>query len=628
MDHLPTPSNFLTNERTIVPYVCMKDYDGGPFLTYPIREGVTHALPPDGNIPGGSPYHLHEKRYPTPKQEQEDFLQRWLFFGLIHEILGDRCRPEELIRTIEIDDDQTSIVSTSGLVEILDSWVADIHAGIGNPRHHYEHIAECLRLVFATILGAGPGFDLRIKISLASLGELFTLAANEAFDASEKNKCPTVHFSLLIDDSHWENQMLSSGWCPSQMTMFTTGAKYLQTLHFLACLGQLAGGELHQKCNKNQCLAYQYDLPTYQTKHITGCNCESFSIDTKHLTDILESGCVPLLRIQKGHTLDELSVDLVPSQSTSAYMALSHVWADGLGNPYENALPRCQLDFLLRTINDYYAIVSPEATEDVLLWCDTLCCPVEPGKAKNMALTLMKKTYSEATRVLVLDASIRTYDYQTIDADEACIRIINSRWTRRLWTLQEGILPAKNHRLSFVFKDQVMNAQKLTHKMFRESSVGRKGLAQSINIRMMNFAPGPPIEYDGDRREDLGTIEPGLRHRSVSVSSDEPLLIANLLDLDVTSILIGPCPLANCAKSNCDHSRIHRMWLLMPAAFRGIPRNVLLRVGPRLSEPGFRWAPSTLLYDEVSNLPLSRRMRDKKTSGSVFGSKRGTFFTL
>ena len=628
MDHLPTPINAVTNDRTVVPYVCSKKYDGGPFLTYPIREGITHALPPDGNIPGGSPYHEHEQTYPTPKQEQEDFHQRWLFFGLIHEILGDRYRPEDLISTIETEDGEISIVSTSGLVETLDKWIADIHAGFVSPQHTYEHIAECLRLAFATIHGAGSDFDPRIKISLASLGELFTLAANTAFIASEKNKCPTT-FSRLIDYSYWESSMLSSGWCPSQRKMYAEDTTCLQTLHFLTLLGQPASGEFHQRCNDKQCLAYQNDLPTYQTKHITGCDCEQFSIDTTRLTEILESGSLPLLRIQKGDRLNELSVELVPSKSTSPYIALSHVWADGLGNPYQNALPRCQLDFLHQTINSYYAIVNPHAVQEILLWCDTLCCPVEPGKAKNMALAQMKITYLKATRVLVLDASIRTYDFKTMDADEACIRILNSGWTRRLWTLQEGALPAKNHRLSFLFKDQVVNIQKLTHKMFQilESSVGRRGLASNIVIRITNFAP-ISYEFEGDRREDLGTIEAGLQHRSVSVPSDEPLLIANLLDLDVAGILDGPCPLASCVNLGCDHSRIHRMWLLMPTAFRGIPRNILLRVGPRLSEPGFRWAPSTLLYHEALNLPLYRRMRNKNSSGPLFGPKRGMFSTL
>ena len=628
MEHLPTPNNVVTNERTIVPYVCMKDYDGGPFLTYPIREGVTHALPPDGNIPGGSPYRLHEQRYPTTKQEQEDFFQRWLFFGLIHEILGDRYRPEDLICNIETDDGETSTVSTLGLVETLDKWIADIHAGFVNPCHTYEHIAECLRLAFATIHGAGPDFDPRIKVSLASLGELLTLATNEAFNATENNKCPSA-FSRLIDVSYWENKMVSSGWCPSQMKINAKVDTYLQTLHFLTLLGQPACDELHRRCNNDRCLAYQNDLPTYRTKHITGCNCEHFTIDTKRLTEILESGSLPLLRIQKGHTLNELSIELVPSQSQSPYIALSHVWADGLGNPYENALPRCQLDFLHQTINDYYAIVNPQAAEEILLWCDTLCCPVEPGEAKNIALAHMKKTYLEATRVLVLDASLRMYGLKTMDADEACIRILNAGWTRRLWTLQEGALAAKNHRLSFLFKDQVIHIQQLIQKMLQthRSSIGRKGLATNIVIRITNLAP-TSYDVDGDRRDDLGTIEARLQHRSVSVPSDEPLLIANLLDLDVANMLNGPCPLTNCANNDCDHSRIHRMWLLMPTAFRGIPRNILLRMGPRLTEPGFRWAPSTLLYNDPQNLPLDRRTRNENTSDPMFGSRGGIFTTL
>lgn len=606
MDHLPTPRNAVTNKRAIVPYVCLKIYDGGPFLTYPIRECVSHALPPDGKIPGGSPYWRQERRYPTPKPEQEDFLQRWLFFGLIHEILGDCYRPEDLICTIETDEGKTSIVSTSGLVETLDKWIADIHSGCVNPRQTYEHIAECLRLAFATIHGAGPDFDPRVKLSLASLGELFALATNEAYHARE-DKCPAV-FMFLVNDSYWQSPMLSSGWCPSQIKVNVDNRLKLQTLHFLTILGQPASDGLHWRCNNDRCLAYQNELASYQTKHVTDCNCEHFSIDMKRLTEILENGSLPLLRIQRGHTLSELSVELVPSQSTSCYIAISHVWADGLGNPYKNSLPRCQLDFLHKTINEYYANLDPQAVEEILLWCDTLCCPVEPGKAKNTALAYMKRTYLEATRVLVLDASLRMYDFNTMDADEACIRILNSGWTRRLWTLQEGALPAKTSRLSILFKDGAINIHHLLQRMFQivRSSIGLKGLASDIINGIGKFAKFP-YEYDGDRREDLGTVEAGLLHRSVSVPSDEPLLIANLLDLDIADILNGSCPLASCANAGCDHSRIHRMWLLMPTASRGIPRNILLRAGPRLSEPGFRWAPSTLLYNEIQNLPLCPR---------------------
>lgn len=576
MDHLPIPQNACTRDRAIVPYVCLKDYDGGPFLTYPIREGVPHALPLDGNIPGDSPYRQHERKYPTPKQEQEDFLQRWLFFGLIHEILDDRYRPEEFIGSFEIEGGKITIVQTLKLVKTLDSWIKDIRANCVDPRHTYEHIAECLRLAFATFMG-----DPRIKLSLASQGEVLAFAVNEAYNVPglKHDKCPSC-WAILIDYEDWKNTMLSSGWCPSQVTISFRGPRYyLQTMHFLKFLDSPASDGLHRKCNDDQCLAYKIDLARYQPKHMNCCSCEHLSIDTKRLSEILEAGSLPLVRIRKGNTLDELSIELIGSESTSHYIALSHVWADGLGNPYENALPRCQLSFLHETISKYYTEVSPQATEEVLLWCDTLCCPVELGKAKSIALEQMKTTYLEAFRVLVLDRSLHVYDLKAMNTEELGLRILNSGWTRRLWTLQEGALPAKNSRLVFLFRDEAINIHDLSNEILRvfKSSISRKGLAEDIFNEIGNFVR-ISYEVDGDQHSDLGSVEAGLRDRSVSVPSDEPLLIANLLELDVTYILNGPCPLADCANIGCDHSRIHRLWLLMPTAFRGIPRTILLHV--------------------------------------------------
>ena len=625
MDHLPIPKTAFTKERAIVPYVCLKDYDGGPFLTYPIREGVAHALPPDGNIPGGSPYRQHEQTYPTPKQEQEDFLQRWLFFGLIHEILGDRYKPEELISTFQTDDGEIRLVRTTDLVETLNKWIIDIRTNCVNPRHNYEHLAECLRVAFATIRGTGPDFDLRVKMSLASLGELFTLAVNEAYNAKE-NKCPSVfHYLIYYEDrnyENWKNTMLSSGWCPSQVKVIFDGSLCLQTVHFLTFLGSPTSDRLHQKCNNNQCLAYQNDLAKFQTRHLDGCNCEHLSIDTTRLAEILEGGSLPLIRIRRGHTLDELSVELVPSQATSPYIALSHVWAHGLGNEYENALPRCQLDFLHQTITRYYAKLYPQADQEVLLWCDTLCCPVEPEEAKKLAIKEMKKTYREATRVLVLDASLRVYDRKAMDSDEAGLRIINSAWTRRLWTLQEGALPAKRSRLVFLFRDEVINIYDLKQEIVQasKSDVGRKGMLTNIISQIENFE-SVSYKVDGNQYEDLGSVEAGLQNRSVSDPLDEPLLIANLLNLDIDYLLNGLCPLGSCANVGCNHCRIHRLWLLMPTAFRGIPRTILLRIGPTLSQAGFRWAPSTLLYNENQNTASQFRLQSKNEHLSTSSSR-------
>ena len=81
----------------------------------------------------------------------------------------------------------------------------------------------------------------------------------------------------------------------------------------------------------------------------------------------------------------------------------------------------------------------------------------------------------------------------------------------------------------------------------------RDGVAMDTLARISSFS-AVSYEVYGKQHRDLGSIEAGLQNRSVTVPSDEPLLIANLLDLDVVDILNGPCPLAECAGFGCDHS--------------------------------------------------------------------------
>ena len=117
----------------------------------------------------------------------------------------------------------------------------------------------------------------------------------------------------------------------------------LQTRHFLACIDKMDTERNHQGCDTQHCLVYQNDLGAYQTQHVSKeSDCEEFPIDPKALNNILRTKALPLIRVRQGKTLGHLYVDIVSSQPKCCYVALSHVWADGLGNPYANALPRCQ----------------------------------------------------------------------------------------------------------------------------------------------------------------------------------------------------------------------------------------------------------------------------------------------
>ena len=84
---------------------------------------------------------------PTPTQDLEDFFQTWLFFGLINEFLGDLCKADDFIHVGGRDDETT--VSTVLLVELVNKWVERLKNG--SISLQYEHIAECLRLVFAEL---------------------------------------------------------------------------------------------------------------------------------------------------------------------------------------------------------------------------------------------------------------------------------------------------------------------------------------------------------------------------------------------------------------------------------------------------------------------------------------------
>ena len=139
MDHLLVSHPGRSDGRDTVPYICREPYDGGPFLTYPVRMGKTHVLPKAGAPPGQCDS--------TPTRDLEEFFQAWLFFGLINEFLGEFCEADDFIRVGGRDNKTT--VSTTLLVELVNMWVERLKNG--RTSLQYEHIGECLCSVIAAL---------------------------------------------------------------------------------------------------------------------------------------------------------------------------------------------------------------------------------------------------------------------------------------------------------------------------------------------------------------------------------------------------------------------------------------------------------------------------------------------
>lgn len=128
-------------------------------------------------------------------------------------------------------------------------------------------------------------------------------------------------------------------------------------------------------------------------------------------------------------------------------VAVSHVWADGLGNTDANEVPECQLARIQGIVNSFFK----ESQWPVPFWLDTIMIPktvdhpTDADKAaKKTALRNMEWVYKNASKVIVLDHTLMNVGTEGMCPEEIGARIMSCPWARRLWTLQEGsISPAK-----------------------------------------------------------------------------------------------------------------------------------------------------------------------------------------
>lgn len=327
-------------------------------MTYPLRVGRPHVLPSYAENNNLIPYWRHEKLHPTPTPELESFIQTWLFFGLLHELLGELCLPSDFIRSLNnshelaiampsndrqgatqfrsntsdgvLDDPSAKknyAITTAKLPALLKLWVqkVQLEAIVAS----YDHIAQCLDLAYQTLSVVGPTFNMILKISIASAAEAIAFATNKAFDVTDynkNNKCP-VKWRQILDITPWKPALVANGWCPSQVFQLLQSSLFLHSMwHFLHVELQ-DPTKCHDKCTEKGCTAYQNQLDCYQTQHVDDhCSCQELTVDG-HLTDsILQNDALPALRIIDNDELSDIEVKVLSTETSSRYLAISHVW--------------------------------------------------------------------------------------------------------------------------------------------------------------------------------------------------------------------------------------------------------------------------------------------------------------
>lgn len=358
MDHI------LSYEKTPflkVPYVCLKDYPSPEHLSsdfhwenwsrYPRNEGWSEEDILD--------LHFGER---TP-DEIRSFLQSWFFFGVPIEAMARvdiRAGKADFLRRGTAGE---LLITTEELPGFFQQWRDNVRKQQSRWIDQLYFFKEVERTLCAHAnsycnvrsrkrrsIGSlhkphhWPLSD-EISLSILGLGCALQCAVAEIYrdwNVDIANLRVSWGESILIN-----SQLLQNGWCPNDVAMFDNRISIDSQFYFTS-ISYLRGSRDHSQCTFGECLAENIDLATYKTKHVDQyCNCKFYAPSTERVLAILSNGGVPLVSwtqdpISKDGKIEVAEADRVnycgfrkDVESRSGckpedYVALSHVWADGL----------------------------------------------------------------------------------------------------------------------------------------------------------------------------------------------------------------------------------------------------------------------------------------------------------
>lgn len=192
----------------------------------------------------------------------------------------------------------------------------------------------------------------------------------------------------------------------------------------------------------------------------------------------------------------------------------------------------------------------------------------------------------EASTVLVLDKNIQQATVQAPVA-ELLLHIAISDWRSRVWTLQEGFFARK---LIFQFLETAVDAEELWDHYI--SSLSPSNSVDLFILHQVAPALGIELYERGQRKRQqkkltIASLAVSLCGRAISKPEDEPLCAASLLDQDRNLGILADSP---------KEDRMKAFWRSQPQ----IPSWVAFVEGPRLTEAGYQWAPSSLRWPNLT----------------------------
>ena len=634
---IPFPTHHLPFDVPVLPNI---EYDFSGFEGFPTRHGFGR----DGTVDFEG----------KSAEDCASLLQSWLFFGLLAEIGGELVNKEAFL---------TRQRPPKVSIRVAGYW--------NSPKMFTPRSMEsCLRLAAVhsyktdrlNVAGTHPMplVTLSINVLISELIEHHKRgwwveegARNHDFP----RLTPFVPGSDFISPSAnlLMSSMMAQGWCQSQMHRICSSYNW-SIAHYISHITRReAGSDAHNRCSKKLCQAYNSSQDGYITAHTEqGCRCSFLTAPSDKVVQIIQDGGVPLVSIRK-RRYGGLEIEIQAATAPYQYIAISHVWSGGLGNPQANSLPQCQLQRLLERLSSLPGYNDPgiynkqydswyitkryldklgssrKKQKVPLFWIDTLCIPVDSQYAnlRTRAINMMNLIYASARSVLVLDSELQHLSIKNMRHSEAFVRLVYSSWMGRCWTLQEGGIGLVCH-VQFadgVIKFEVKNSRYMLEHVseriyslrlfFVRSSYTRMkyselGLGQASGHEMagrtMNaelellfktdVRPGPGFRQT--ERLNFVTVWNQLIARSTTKAEDLYSIFGNLLDFIIY-------PLAGLPPEE----RLKAMlW-----SSSSVPLSLIYNCGPRwrASEDHCeRWVPTEPRGSRLTNTPLLRFSEDNQ----------------
>ncbi|KIX03171.1 uncharacterized protein Z518_06722 [Rhinocladiella mackenziei CBS 650.93] len=328
----------------------------------------------------------------------------------------------------------------------------------------------------------------------------------------------------------------------------------------------------------------------------------------------------------------------VPSGHLLPYIAISHVWSQGLGNRRSNSLPLCQLRRLQRFVD---ALV-PQERRPVPFWIDTICVPLEPT-ARDAAIKAMRIVYRDAIAVLAVDSTLTEFDLSSVSGGncgqsslqtwqvEILMRIKAAPWAQRLWTYHEaclaqqlyfqlgGLAPAiwsldiagiedslpremkrinrgdtiaKPEGMTSASKEELGNSSKKQPVLMPLEYTRGYLFVEAAALQL--FGKDAPDSSTQDFSSDLRYLSRQLALRTTSRLQDEAVCLSTLLGLEPAAVMSDKQ-----GELVPDEERMMRLWeVLEPAK---IPAGILFCNRPIYGKRGSGWMVKSLLRDDRGN---------------------------